>query len=56
MTNRWTFSKRLIASFGALVILTLSMAILTEVTMSRVVRQKDHVIDVNAPPPACWLC
>lgn len=48
MTSRWTFSKRLFASFGALVILTLSMAILTEVTMSRVVRQKDHVIDVNA--------
>jgi CHASE3 domain sensor protein len=48
MANKWTFSKRLFASFGALVILTLGMAILTEMTMSHVVRQKDHVIDVNA--------
>lgn len=48
MANKWTFSKKLFASFGALVVLTLGMAVLTEFTMSRVVHQKDHVIDVNA--------
>lgn len=48
MRSNWTFSKKLFASFGALVVLTLAMAMTAEYTMSRVVKQKDRVIDINA--------
>jgi methyl-accepting chemotaxis protein len=48
MENNWTFSRKLLMSFAVLAALTIIMAFVTQYAMSRVVNQKDRVIDVNA--------
>jgi methyl-accepting chemotaxis protein len=49
MESRLTFSRKLAAGFGVVVLLALAVAVLAVVALGRVVAQKDRVIDGAGP-------
>ncbi len=48
MGKDWTFGQRLAASFAVIVLLAVASTIISIYALHRVVREKDHVIEVNA--------
>jgi methyl-accepting chemotaxis protein len=47
MTKDWTFSRRIIAGFSAMVVLIIAVGSISLVALNSVVSSKDHVINVN---------
>src|SRR5665213_1883494 len=48
MTKDWTFSRRIVAGFSAMVVLIIAVGLISVISLNSVVSSKDHVIDVNA--------
>jgi methyl-accepting chemotaxis protein len=47
MTKDWTFSRRIVAGFSAMVVLIIAVGLISVVALNSVVSSKDHVINVN---------
>ena len=47
MTKNWTFSRRIVAGFSAMVVLIIAVGLISVVALNSVVSSKDHVINVN---------
>jgi len=47
MTKDWTFSRRIVAGFSAMVVLIIAVGLISVVALNSVVSSKDRVINVN---------